>query len=523
MQNESIFELIKSLTKAEKRYFSVYSKRHIIGEKNLYLSLFHEIDKQKKYDEKKIISSLQKKEIRLKHFSQYKHYLYKLILQCLNIYNKDTFVDAELTELILQIKILYRKGLIGQYEKILSKAKQLAYCHQNYLKLLEIFELEKLIILSALENHRNYTMDKVVQLQKEENELIRIKKEIVQFEWMEIRFNLVMVEHGAVRNKEQLNLYKKIIDDPNLNSGKKPTSSVAKISYYETLAIYNSVSRNFTEALRYHIMVKSEFNLSTPLYLEDNIASYVSVLANIIQCAINVGEYKIAETQLQELKNIADKKDSGKAEIKEAQTRAFIYNTLLQLRLCTHTGEIDKGKKFLASIKSEMLEFKGLMGKRNSMLLDFHIAQLYFIEADYKKALRVLNKLLNDPYLKISPQLESILKIFQIMIHLELGNDQLVEYIHNSTHQLLVKTKDLYKFEKAFLNFIKTNLNHSPTSKEFKLSLYNFRINLLEIIKDPFEQRPLDYFNFISWIDSKLAGRPLLDIVNETAILRLNK
>ncbi|MBS1647597.1 MAG: hypothetical protein JST67_09685 [Bacteroidetes bacterium] len=508
--NEPLFELIHSLTKAEKRFFSVYAKRHVVGEKNLYLSLFHEIEKQREYDEKKLIPGLKKKGIKVEYLSQSKYYLYKLLLQSLNIYHKDSFADAEITELILQVKILYRKGLIGQYEKILQKAKQLAYKHQNYLKLFEVLELEKLAILSTLENHANFPMEKIKLLKEEEEKLIHIKSEVAQFEWMEIRFNRLMVEHGSIRNLSQLDAYHKIINDTEVNAGKKPVSPLAKISYFETLAIYNSLSREFKTAIQHHLEVKSLFQ-SSPFYLEDNITSYVAVLANITQCAINTGNYSLAESQLNELFEISNRSDKTKANVKEAKIRALVYYTLLYLRMCIHTGQISKAKRMLFNMRKELTDLTGLMGKRNSMLVEFHIAQIHFIETDYREANKLLNKLVNDSYLKLSVQLESIVKIFQTLVHLELGNDQLAEYLLNSTYRLINKDKEPHRFEKLFLSGLKKALKNPFQSEEFKADLIPLRKKLMELLKNPFEQRPLDYFDFISWIDARLNDKTVLE------------
>ena len=40
MVKEALFDLIKSMTMSEKRYFKIYSSKHTIGEKNEYIRLF---------------------------------------------------------------------------------------------------------------------------------------------------------------------------------------------------------------------------------------------------------------------------------------------------------------------------------------------------------------------------------------------------------------------------------------------------------------------------------------------------
>lgn len=50
--SDNLHRLVKSMTN-QKRYFKVFSSRHIIGDSNNYQVLFDAIDKQVEYDEAK--------------------------------------------------------------------------------------------------------------------------------------------------------------------------------------------------------------------------------------------------------------------------------------------------------------------------------------------------------------------------------------------------------------------------------------------------------------------------------------
>ena len=76
--SQALFHLIKALNKLEKRYFKLYSSRHVIGEKNNYVRIFDLIDKQSLYDESAI---LEKASISKKQLENYKRHLYELILK----------------------------------------------------------------------------------------------------------------------------------------------------------------------------------------------------------------------------------------------------------------------------------------------------------------------------------------------------------------------------------------------------------------------------------------------------------
>ena len=42
--SQDLYKLIKSLTKTEKRYFSKFAEKHVIGDQNNYYKLFKVID-----------------------------------------------------------------------------------------------------------------------------------------------------------------------------------------------------------------------------------------------------------------------------------------------------------------------------------------------------------------------------------------------------------------------------------------------------------------------------------------------
>src|ERR1041385_6911634 len=54
--SSSLFELIKSLSQTEKRYFKVFLQKFVKGDTGMYAQLFDSIDKQKTYDESRLKS-----------------------------------------------------------------------------------------------------------------------------------------------------------------------------------------------------------------------------------------------------------------------------------------------------------------------------------------------------------------------------------------------------------------------------------------------------------------------------------
>ena len=79
--SSDLFDLIKSLKQSEKRYFKIFSERHVIGEKNNYVMLFDAIDNMAEYDELALIKS--NPFLKESLLSDQKYHLYGLILKSL--------------------------------------------------------------------------------------------------------------------------------------------------------------------------------------------------------------------------------------------------------------------------------------------------------------------------------------------------------------------------------------------------------------------------------------------------------
>ena len=82
MAKKHLFELIQSLSMSEKRFFKVFSSRHVIGNENDYVKLFDLIQAMDIYDENLVVKAKF-----VKNSSAEKNYLYRLILKSLNAYN----------------------------------------------------------------------------------------------------------------------------------------------------------------------------------------------------------------------------------------------------------------------------------------------------------------------------------------------------------------------------------------------------------------------------------------------------
>src|SRR5207249_8254543 len=121
---DSLFQLIHSLQKSEKRNFKLYIKRSSGREDLKIIRLFDVIDKLNEYDEKQLLKKMP--EITKTQLANLKTHLYKELLASLRIIKTTDSIDMQLHEQLDYARILYNRGLYMQSLKILEKVKEMS-------------------------------------------------------------------------------------------------------------------------------------------------------------------------------------------------------------------------------------------------------------------------------------------------------------------------------------------------------------------------------------------------------------
>ena len=141
--SDTLFQLIHSLEKSEKRHFKLYIKRSSTKEDLKIVQLFDALDKLSDYDEKSLLKKLPG--IEKPQLSNLKTHLYKQILASLRLLKSSDSIDLQLNETFDYAHILYKKGLFQQSLRLLDRAKETAKANQKFNFLVQVLALEKRI------------------------------------------------------------------------------------------------------------------------------------------------------------------------------------------------------------------------------------------------------------------------------------------------------------------------------------------------------------------------------------------
>jgi hypothetical protein len=101
---DELFQLIKTLSKAEKRNFKLFSGRNsAIGDLKI-TTLFDALDKMDGYDEELLLRK--NPSIKKQQLSNLKAHLYKQVLASLRILHDDRNIDIQLHQILIFLSLL---------------------------------------------------------------------------------------------------------------------------------------------------------------------------------------------------------------------------------------------------------------------------------------------------------------------------------------------------------------------------------------------------------------------------------
>lgn len=500
--SDDLFHLIHSLGKAEKAYFKINTRNISENNKPFYIELFDFLEKQNSYNEERLLKRFSP--IIISRLSYNKNYLYNLILKTLHSFNES--ISSRLRNDLNKIEFLFEKGLYRQCAKLIRKSKSEAKKHGKQLAFIELTEFE-----TELMHLQSYKGKTVEDIDNEFGEIYNALDKCKNYNDYRRLSSIVFfkrIKKGFIRSKEELKLYDPFLKHPLFQSEVKAMSFQALISYYAFYSTYYFDSLDHNKAYHYSKQMLQLIE-QNPHLLKEKPNRYLVALNNLITCQNMLFKFEEARNYTSILYTLRSQfpKLSDKIECD-----TFIHS----LETYMDSGNFKTGVKEMEEFKNKLIRQKNTYFKniKDRVVVNYDFCCLHFGAEDYQKANYYLNEILNNPS-DTRRDLHCFSKILGLIIHFELNNTELLEYSIRSTYRYLLKRKRLYKFEDAILNFIRKNIFKENTYTELIEAFKGLHIELLKLSKNPFEKRALDYFDFISWLESKIEKRPFAEIIKE--------
>ncbi len=505
-QKDSLFILVKSLSKSEKRQFKVYVGRLGVNTDSKFLALFNYIDKSDSLDEDEIVS---KGIVKKQQVSNLKAHLYKQILISLRLSPLHQNIRSQIREQMDFASILYHKGLYKQSLKILDKAKALAKENEENNSAYEIVELEKIIETQYITRSINSRADELAI----EAKMLSIKNVLTsKFSNLSLQLYGLMLKRGYVRNdkehKEITNYFESKLPDYDWNI----LGFREKLWLYKAHLWYSFMIQDFLSCYKYSMKWVDLF-YDNPKMIVLNPVFFLRGNHYLLESLYLIkGKTQLKKT-LFALEETINAENFPKDDNIEVLSFQFVYNNRLNIHFLE--GTFDEGEYLIDEILQGILDYKDRIDDHHIMVLYYKIGCLYFGMANHKKCIEYLSKIINNKSLKMREDLMCFSRVLSLVAHYEAGMDYHLERQLKETYRFLIKMDDLHEVQKEMIKFLKNLGDIFP--HQIKDEFKKLHKTLKKYENHPYEKRSFLYLDILSWLESNIEGRPVADIIKEKA------
>jgi hypothetical protein len=201
---------------------------------------------------------------------------------------------------------------------------------------------------------------------------------------------------------------------------------------------------------------------------------------------------------------------------------SFLYYYSNSINFHFLTGDFEGGvTAVVPPLLKEMTALKTKLDVHHMMVLHYKVACLYFGSGDNVKAIRHLEEVTNHTGNGLREDLQCFAHILKLIASYEEGLDDNLEQQIRNVYKFLTKMDDLHMVQKEMMNFVK-NLNRIY-DYQLKSAFMELRDRLIQYEDHPYEKRAFLYLDIISWLESKIEGKPVQQIIREKFHLKNKK
>jgi len=498
---DELFQLIKSLSKGDKRNFKLFVKRQAGTDDLKMVQLFDALDKMEEYDEELLLRK--NEDLKKQQLSNMKSHLYKQILTSLRLVKDVDNIDITLHEQMDYARILYNKGLYLQSLKILEKIKEQAKIYNQLTFHLQVLIFEKKIEALHITRSMEDRAERLAQEVKEVNEHLSMLGKVSN---LSLQLYSWYIKMGHARDEKDVSAVQ-LFFDSNL-----PRCTVSNMGFYEKMYLYQSycwyafILQDLLLYYRYSQKWVDLFDAHEQMKIVEP-GQYIKGLHNLLNAHFVLNNYDKYNEALENFEQFSTTYNSNMNTNALIQTFVYLYSAKIDKHFLE--GTFTEGLELVPIINDKLKEYELHLDRHRVLVFDYKIACLYFGSGDNEHAIDYLNKIINWK-VDLRTDLQCYARLLHLIAHYELGNYDIIEYLIKSVYRFMAKMKNLSVVEEEIFKFLRKSftLQQKKVIPAFKL----LKEKLEKYQGNPLETRSFMYLDIISWLESKIQHVPVQQI-----------
>lgn len=489
---ESLYLLVHSLTKAEKRYFRLYSNLQS-GDKH-YITLFDLIDGDIPAEEIYVRFCREQDE---KSFEMAAKHLYRVVMDCLVRLHEKQDVQTAIFNSITKAGILFERDLFDAAFTELDKAKKLATTYENDALLLLIRRTE-LKYRSSL-SFEGISERELVGKQMKINDIMKYARNTnLHLQLYDILKHRVTHKGYARSDKQKEDLNDLVLSELNLIANHSYQGFEARKLHLLFQATYYLNTGNYKSAIRFYQELIALFEANQHL-LSNPPIYYYSALQGVLDSLQIAGLYGEMPFFLSKLKGI-EQSDYPTEFILEVRAQLFLY----ELARLINTDKLTEALAFSEDQEENLFRKITSLGLETQLKLYLNQSILYLYDGKWDKARKSMKKIFGSGKLFHALPSYKTARLINLLIQAESGNYDFFENEINSIKRNIRYEKQTYRTEKLLFRFVMAyplpayQKSREKLRKQFQKEIDNIR-------QDKYEQQLLKTFDFVGWIEKRLS------------------
>lgn len=508
-QMDSLYELIHTLNRSEKRYFKIFAAKESRGESSKYLQLFEALDAMQPYNKERV-RKLYAEERWKPNVSRVKNYLSNLILKSLSAFSLEKNSEQKIWELIGQFHILRRKGLWKHAGKVLAKAEKMSERFEQLTMQLEIFHCRR----EMLRNETNLlNLDAELELLREKYKRVAVQYGS-EFEYacLSLRIHVFHRQQGAVRTPEQQRELDAFYHHPLLQDESLAETNRARF-YYHSLKASHAIA-GFDYATAYH----SESRLLDLLVkFPDSVTSrpqhHCSRLRNLLLLLCYQERYAEGLERLALLNETTTAK-FGLRPNNDTASEHFAYASCCLIFLAG-VGMTEEGARELEGFSNWVESFRQHVHPFFFLSFLYGAGLLCFTAGDFEGTRTWLKPLLESDWGAERSDLKCMAQLLLLLIQLEEGDFEGVEKAYPNVMRKLRNQGMLQALERNVLQWIKLRLKWGVRTRQYQGELQALYEQTRENLEEARERPVLLLFDFRYYLRAELERRPFQEVLRD--------
>lgn len=501
--SHDLFDLVKSLSKSEKRYVSLFLSTSFHGSNKNSLRLFRSVAKQNEYDEPALKQQLGK--TFSTRFSAEKNKLFELILESMLLYYRDRTEEKKVNTLRYHAGFLFSKSLRSAGWRYLEKAKALSETHESFANSIQLAYRENLEIRKSGPGERKFEPEKfhahnrlLVESLGEDIELYSLYTEMGQIE----------KRYGSAPPSKKLDAeLEHILHHPLMQPERKLHAFSSNLSRLEIRAIYSRITGNDQETFE---CCNEQVRLfeESPAKIAFGYGRYSDALLNRLQAVTVLRQHDLFDRLLPQTRKALDgiRKYLG-YHIDFVQ---FYGPDSLELIELTNRADHKRGNSFLSQFEKRFKQYRPNMRAEETVVMLFLMGTYHFYLGNLKKALAFYNDLTDSSSADSAQNYQCMVRLVKLLLHYDLGHTDLLPSLAASTTRLLKKHGRLGDYEKELIRFF----SREPERGDHA-SLKLLQSNLLKQNPGLHNYGLGCEFDIRAWVEAQLAKKPLYEVVQK--------